>query len=711
MDLDSIIEDITAFSDPFSDVRIRNAKGKSIIEMTRNGRPLHCEIDSSSGRITNKRRAGVFGGIQGLLASEDFSNIRGFAATQMKALGAEKGASIPTRINISGNTIESVSLVDKIPDGGNKTSLILVDGPAGVGKTYQIKQMVRVQAQRVLSGKPAPPVLHITSHGRRLSNFKDVLAATTQDLNASFGARHVPILVRHGLLIAAIDGFDEMVDADGYEDSWLALRDFLSDVGSGGKVVLGARDTFVEEQELLKRIGRTSEKVALTMAHVLPVSSVDAVEWLRTSPKWKQADIDSQITKDILKDGSYALRPFFLSVLREAGGWSKINETGPRSYLVGSLVGREAKLIAQQIGGITAEVVAPVLNSLFQEIALEMASRENHFIELEHLAFLTEYAFDGVLEENSIRKLAHKAGSFALLEISGIKSKRKFPHTEIQYFFLGGSLLRSLEMKIIPSVLRRAIFVSEHLEAFSDVFVMDESAAKRASEFLASAVSGDMSMDGLSSNGGALLILGFSLGLLPRVDYLQVGDATLAGGAPNGLVNESNFSRLDATGADLSKVVFTSTNVATLVVDENTKFGQKIPAVESLEIRGRGLSRIERDSEKILQFITEHSVLADVPADNQCISLLEKIARRSLRQFYLKEASDDDDAAVLLKDAHWPRVKAVLNKYERIDVVKGKQMHGRPAPLVRIRNPASLLDSADPETKEIHRALLGESEG
>jgi hypothetical protein len=47
--------------------------------------------------------------------------------------------------------------------------LLLIDGPAGVGKTSFIERMVYERAVDVT----LPPILHITSKGRRLSNLPD----------------------------------------------------------------------------------------------------------------------------------------------------------------------------------------------------------------------------------------------------------------------------------------------------------------------------------------------------------------------------------------------------------------------------------------------------------------------------------------------------------------------------------------------------------
>lgn len=702
-------QDVIAFADPFTEFKVKRVQGKSRIDLVRNGRNVTYEIHPETGAISAKHRERTYPSMKSLLASDELANISKFAETQRRLFDKKPtGPVIPSTIKLAGEVVSTSDLADRVRGDSTKTALLLVDGPAGVGKTFQVEQIARAQAGKCAHGAVAAPLLHITSQGRRLSNFRDVLAATTQDMGAAFGARQVPILVRHGLLVAAIDGFDELVDADGYEDAWLALKEFIDDVGSGGTIILAARDTFVEEQELLKRIERADGSVDLKIGHIQSIHPSDATQWLSKACSWKAVDIDSPVTADILYEGSYALRPFFLKSLGEAGGWAAVVDAGPRTFLADSLIRRESILIAKQLGGITATDVAPALTALFQEISLEMAARETDSVEVDHLAFLTQYCFEHLLDEKAIRKLAHKAGSFALLEATLTKDRRKFTHTELQYYFLGGALLKSLEARSIPMVLRRSALGGEHLEVFAEVFANNESKARKASDFLYATVGNDISADSLGTNGGAILILAFSLGLIDRLDYISVVDSIFAGDAPEGEFAESDVSRLDISGANVSRVNFLNVNVGTLVVSKSTTFGKSIPKLEALEIRSENGAVIEREPEKIGEFISAHTFSDKLTAytNSSAITLLERVARRAIRYYYLRQNGDDDEGSFLLKDEHWPNVKLVLERNGRIEVKKGRPMHGRPSPLLRLVNPMGLLDYSDQETQQILDELL-----
>lgn len=84
---------------------------------------------------------------------------------------------------------------------------------------------------------------------------------------------------------------------------------------------------------------------------------------------------------------------------------------------------------------------------------------------------------------------------------------------------------------------------------------------------------------------------------------------------------------------------------------------------------------------------------------------MEKLARRSNRYCYIREEGDDE-GSFLLKDDRWPILKNILKKHNRIDIKVKKPMHGRPAPLFRIKNPMELLNHSLPETIKILDDIL-----
>lgn len=705
-DIQLDLNDIGAFSDPFTETKTKISSKLAKISLLRNGRELSFEIDIESGRVTSKHRRAVHPDVNSLLASDEFANLHQLVLTELRAYKKEPRP-IPARIRLDGAWVELEDVGNLLTSQSGVMKLLLLDGPAGVGKTFQIKKLLASQAKAFDKNKPSAPILHVSSMGRRLSNLQDVLASSTQELATAFRAPHVPILVRRGLLVVAIDGFDELVDADGYDDSWSALKSFINSIGSGGCMLLAARDTFVEEQELLEKIGKDKQQVDLSLVNVMTPTPSAAIEWLSRAPSWKVADINSDITADILFDGSYALRPFFLRELQEAKGWREVLDAGPRSFLVNKLIHRESVLLAQQIGGVSAEVMKSKLHELLREVALEMGAREIDWIEVNHLGFMTEYAFDGILDESSVRKLAHKSGSFALLEPAGDAGKRAFAHSEIRSYFLGSAILASLVKEILPSVLRRAILSAEAMEAFAEVFGSGGKDAEKAASFLMRQFALQTGSDSLSSNAGALLLVLSGLGLIERLDYLDVIDGTFAGGSPELLINESRLGRLDARFADLSKLNLVKTVVDTLVIDSKTSFGVGNVGINNIELRTEDHLEIIRGVERVSAFIEAKVAeqLASLRGSDH-LDYFYKVVRRVIRQVYLREHGGDDDGYFLIQDSKWPAIREILDRNGRLDIVRNKQAKGVKSSFVRIKRPRDFFEQGSADTEKIIKEVM-----
>ncbi|MBN5131418.1 hypothetical protein JY420_16190 [Stenotrophomonas maltophilia] len=706
--MDDDIRDITEFADPYTEVKQKKTRNGVEVELMRMARPLKLIIREDGSVAEAVGRKEVFPSINALIASDRFANLHELIETQIRSDSAAVGAKailkpIPTKISVDG-VINEESFISKLisaPKENDKVNIILVDAPAGVGKTYQIQRVVREHAIKRRSGDFVPPVLHVTSKGRRLSNLRDVLSAVTQDLNTRFHARHVPLLLRRGLIAVAVDGFDELVDADGYEDSWLALKNFVDDVGRSGTIVLAARDTFIDEQELLSRIERTKNDIRLTMISVLPPSSTCAKEWLNVVGSWKAAELESEEVSDLLREGGYALRPFFLRELATVKGTSSAVVEGHRQFLIDRLLKRESGLLAQQVGGTTAEEIHGALYTLMEETAIEMATRELDYTEVEHVSFLTQILFDGLVDPMAIRKVMHKSGSLSLLELTSTKGARQFPHSEIRGYFLGSGIIRLLAEGTIPNFLRRYTLNSEELEVMFEVIEFSNYDITAAANFANSMLASEVSSDALLPNLSSMAIAFMAAGYLPAVQYVDALEATVAGMSVQGSLESSRIGRFDVCGSDISELAFNNVEITTLLVDEATVIGASVPVARAIEIRGSGrVVEVVRGRQESEAWLRRRSRL-DAADEHPAVRLMEKIARRSLRQFYLRASGGDDSGGILLEDPSWPALYKVLARHDRVVVHRTKAMHGRPSNLIRVKNPAALIDRENRETLKI----------
>jgi hypothetical protein len=147
-----------------------------------------------------------------------------------------------------------------------------------------------------------PPILHVTSRGRRLSGLNDALAQSIDILRAKFTFDQTPTLIRHRLLQIAIDGFDELVDPDGYRDAWYALKDFFEEVGVGGPIILAGRDTFFDQQKFRTQLASSQYSFELNHVRLSPSSPSTARGWLKQQG-WSEGDLSDDYTNIVLRPG------------------------------------------------------------------------------------------------------------------------------------------------------------------------------------------------------------------------------------------------------------------------------------------------------------------------------------------------------------------------------------------------------------------------
>ena len=192
--------------------------------------------------------------------------------------------------------------------------VMLIDGPAGIGKTKFIEMIALSRAQRYAqSGRPL--LLHVQSRGRVLSYLQDLMAFSLQRLRLTVTFDQLPVLARHGLVTLAIDGFDELGDPNGYDLAWGQFNDTIAQVRGQSTVILAGRETFIGLERLKRALPALEQQDIVRSLTLQPPSTKGATRWLRRKG-WPQRDVGE--VSGLLDAGSYALRPFFLSPTRRA---------------------------------------------------------------------------------------------------------------------------------------------------------------------------------------------------------------------------------------------------------------------------------------------------------------------------------------------------------------------------------------------------------
>lgn len=696
--------DLAPFADPATDIKLTESSKTSRLQLVRNGLSLdylllHDDLSLLARHAGDKKIISV----RSLLASPEFADIRNLVATQNRIYrDFDVETLIPPEGELDGRkfalqTFSRLITPSQTRDTNQGLRVILLDGPAGVGKTSLIQRLLVQRARAAQDSSTAPPILQIESRGKRLSSLDDVLAQSLQLIRARFTFDQLPSLIRHGLIQLAIDGFDELVDSEGYRDAWFALRDFFETTMYGGPIILAGRDTFFDEQKFAAQIGQSNQASELNHARLSEVSPTSAKKWLALRG-WSQKELEDSYTDLVLRPGSYTLRPYFLHELAKAGNWSNIEsrDLTPRAYLVEQFLDRECRILSEKVE-IVHESLKTQLTSIFEEVAVEMADTESDVVDLSFLQMATELAFAEFLSTSDVAKLRHKSGSFALLASDAREGFRRFPHSEISYHFLSRALLRIISTSEPIRFLRRGILGSDLLAIFAENFL--SSTDTQAGAFVVALERNfgrESTFDRLPDNTASLLLTSLCREVSGRsLSYcdMQASNVFFFGDVSSSRLERIKIQRLDAAEASLVALVFKDCEIVNLHVDETTRFGTTAPMVHQLHLKTpKGAVRSTFDPEEISSWIKAHSANTSTKkAENfVALALLDKVCRVMLRQHMIKD-HDTDAHGKLLRVRYWAEIEQILSEADMLNRLHGKNMAGTNAPLVRMKDPFSLL--------------------
>lgn len=714
IDLAVLRNDLAPFSDPATELSVTQGTSGIRIKLVRNGTDHDYFFDARDQSIMARHlRNKRYASLRSLLASSEFADIRGLTANQARMLrDFDPDTLIPPEGELNLARLTKPGLLRALASVKNQhLSAVLIDGPAGVGKTSLIQSFIVQRARRQADLSAAPPILHVTSRGRRLTGLNDALAQSLQLVRAKFTFDQTPTLIRHNLVQVAIDGFDELVDPEGYQDAWFALRDFFAEVRYGGPIILAGRDTLFDQQAFIAQAESAQPGIEVSHIRLQPVSASTAREWLK-SRGWTQQSLDDAYTALILRPGSYALRPYFLSELADAKSWASIEsrDLTPRAFLVENFLRREAQILEGRLG-LGLEAIVSKLRVMFEEIALEMADNETEAVDLGFLQLATEIAFGDALDPRELAKLQHKAGGFALLEADAREGHRRFPHTEISHHFLSSAIITRLIRGDQIRFLRRGTLGADLLAIFGETLL------RRPSESVVTFVDTaerirerEVSFDRLPENTAALLVSALSYPLPERIrsySDLSLIDIVVFGVAGPARLERLKIHRLDVQEADLTSIEFFDCEVSNLVVDATTRFGTTRPYVHHLLHTDKaGKTQEVFEPTEIKKWIDAHSEHPPQGRVNaEALRLFERICRVMLRQHTIKEHPTDAFGR-LLQMRYWPEIEEILFATGHMERTERRATAGAPATFLRMRDPFTVLVERDaPNIAELWKRI------
>ena len=220
-----ILDEMKVFADLGTDgAKDEQTSEGFVVRLFRNGDELELVFaDDGAGKVIERGPDSEFrthASYRALLASERFGNLRSWAATQKMLLCETLKEIRPGGIHVQGAISDRDDLLaadeldgflQSVDRGKDSVQVMLIDGPAGIGKTKFIEALALGRAESY-GHQRHPLVLHVQSRGRVLSYLQDLIAFNLQRLRLSVTFDQLPVLARHGLVTLAIDGFDELGD-------------------------------------------------------------------------------------------------------------------------------------------------------------------------------------------------------------------------------------------------------------------------------------------------------------------------------------------------------------------------------------------------------------------------------------------------------------------------------------------------------------------
>lgn len=399
---DAIAADIAVFADIGTEPpTVERVGGDPVVRFVRYGEVTELLVRQNGSIIeTFEEQTLKHANFKALLASDRFGNLRDWASKQQAYIDGELDAA-GSLIELRGLLNGSASGIDVNEVDGllattqrdDSTRVLLIDGPAGIGKTQFIIGLASIRARRYLTDR-RPLILHVQSRGRTLSYLYDLIAFSLQRLRLDVTFDQVPILAKHGLITVTIDGFDELADPDGYDLAWSQVNDLIRLLRGAGSLILAGRETFIGRERILKDIA--SLRDGIDEVHVLtlqPPTKSAALRWLEDQG-WSTEQLDG--IEEFLEPSSLALRPFFLKTLSDKEVARKVAETSSTSILsilMDAMVDRETDKFGEAVErDLSKSERGAFLRSYVGEAARDMAENGSSSISDATLSWLVEVA-------------------------------------------------------------------------------------------------------------------------------------------------------------------------------------------------------------------------------------------------------------------------------------------------------------------------------
>lgn len=380
------------------------------------------------------------------------------------------------------------------------SKICFVTANAGHGKTHLLRRFEWEQARRYQSGQSNYLFLHVDLHGRDLHYLDEVIMYEIADRLHLSGiySSSVLTLMRNGLLILGVDGFDELAAETDGEKSIGSFSDLIRKLDGQGTLIAASRRTFFNNQDYQKyksHFDSVSEACCsfdeLRLHNWGERECVEYLSYHVNAPQEEYERMLSYLHND--RNNPLLERPFLFTnivdyatesgitpydFLRE-GREDNDDEIG-LERIISAFIRREVeKWNSYRLRDDRHYLTFDQHQQLLSEVAMEMWLSQRDYISVDML----EFTLSILLEQWEIPQTDHPnilklVKSHALLVADSHGSNyRRFDHDEFRNFFLARGLSSLLEESCVKgnyAMLKRQFSIGQFQDSvaqFASKFV------------------------------------------------------------------------------------------------------------------------------------------------------------------------------------------------------------------------------------------------
>lgn len=348
-----------------------------------------------------------------------------------------------------------------------ETKICFVTADAGHGKTILLRHLQFETAEAYRKNQLDYILWHIDLHGRDLLRLNEAMMFEVGALRMSgLYYNSIITLIRNGLIVLAIDGFDELAAEIGGEKVLGSLTNLVSELDGQGTLIAASRRTFFNTQDYIKRTKLLQNSIDQTCEFdelkLLNWKRKECVQYMTYYFDQETAEQEYGVMSNILRntdshpvierpflftklvnyaiDGNPTMKP---SEFLQSGGdnFESINK------VIEAFVRREV----QKWTYFDNQTGKPYLTfeqhiELLTELAQEMWHSQKDYISVDVIQYVTTILLDVWNIETELRpQILRVVESHAFMVIAeNGDSFRRFDHDEFKDFFIACGLKKML---------------------------------------------------------------------------------------------------------------------------------------------------------------------------------------------------------------------------------------------------------------------------